>query len=94
MENRLDGNAAAGLLREIFALEMTTAQCTCASCGRVGSAGGLRLYGGAMGAVLRCAGCEAVVLCITSGPAGYVIELRGLVRIGRAEGDSELRASD
>ena len=30
---RLDGNAAGGLLNEIFPFEMTTAQATCAGCG-------------------------------------------------------------
>ena len=32
-EMKLDGNAIAGLLGEIFAVEMTTAHGTCASCG-------------------------------------------------------------
>lgn len=91
--SRLDGNAAAGLLREIFALEMTTAHCTCAECGAVWSVGALHLYGGGMGSVLRCASCEAVVLCIASGPAGYFIELRGLMRIRWAEGHSQVAPS-
>jgi len=62
---RLDGNGAAGVLREVFAVEMTTASCTCAACGRVSAVGGLLLYGGAMVTVLRCPSCEALVLCIT-----------------------------
>ena len=32
-ELMLDGNAVAGLLQEVFAVEMTTAVGTCASCG-------------------------------------------------------------
>ena len=32
-ELRLDGNAAAGLLAEVFAFEITAAELTCASCG-------------------------------------------------------------
>ncbi len=32
-ENRVDGNAAAGALGEIFSFEMTSAQTACASCG-------------------------------------------------------------
>jgi hypothetical protein len=32
----LDGNAIGGLLTEIFAAEMTSAQTTCAACGAVG----------------------------------------------------------
>ncbi len=78
---RLDGNAAAGVLREVFAVEMTTASCTCAACGRVSAVGGLLLYGGAMGTVLRCPGCGALVLCVTTAPAGQTIELRSIVRV-------------
>jgi hypothetical protein len=78
---RLDGNAAAGILHEIFAVEMTTASCTCAACSRVSAVGALLLYGGAMGSVLRCPSCEALVLCITSGPAGCFLELRGILHV-------------
>jgi len=78
---RLDGNGAAGVLQEIFAVEMTTASCTCEGCGRVSPVGALHLYGGAMGSVLRCPSCEALVLCITSGPRGHFIELRGVMRV-------------
>ena len=43
---RLDGNAAAGLLRELFAFEMTTALGTCANCGKTGSIGELHAVRG------------------------------------------------
>ena len=33
MENKLDGNAAAGILQEIFPFEMTLVQATCTGCG-------------------------------------------------------------
>lgn len=59
---RLDGNAAAGLLSEIFALDLTVAQATCGGCGSIDSIGALHLYGHQMGAVLRCASCERVVM--------------------------------
>jgi len=78
---RLDGNGAAGVLREVFAVEMTTASCIFAACGRVSAVGGLLLYGGAMVTVLRCPSCEALVLCITSVPSGHFIELRGIVHV-------------
>ena len=32
-EAKVDGNAIGGLLSEIFTMEMTTAESTCASCG-------------------------------------------------------------
>jgi hypothetical protein len=90
MENnntqRLDGNAAAGVLREIFAFEMTTALGTCGSCGKVGSVGELILYGGEIGTVLRCPACDHMLICITHTPEGYWIDLRGLqiLRIAQA----------
>ena len=58
----LDGNAAAGLLSEIFGRDVTTARTMCSTCGSAGSVGALQLYGHDMGAVLRCPSCEAVVL--------------------------------
>jgi len=54
---RLDGNAAAGMLEEIFTFEVTSAHCTCAGCGRTAPLGALLLYGGEMGIILRCPEC-------------------------------------
>ena len=79
----LDGNGAAGVLREVFAAEMTDSSCTCAGCGRSSAVGGLLLYGGAMGTVLRCPTCGAVVLRVTESPRRWTLEIRGLVRIAR-----------
>ena len=50
----LDGNAAAGLLQEIFVSDITSARIQCAACGSVAAVGALRLYAVQMGAVLRC----------------------------------------
>lgn len=63
-ELRLDGNAAAGPLREIFARDITGAMASCASCGHVGPMGAAHLYGGGLapGGVLRCERCEDVLL--------------------------------
>ena len=35
-DRRLDGNAVAGLLAEVFRLEMTLAHAVCAGCGQTG----------------------------------------------------------
>jgi Family of unknown function (DUF6510) len=79
---RLDGNAAAGLLQEVFAAEMTTAMCTCASCGADNVLGATHLYLQAPGAVLRCPSCTAVVMCVVRFPdGGLVVDLSGLRRI-------------
>ena len=61
-DTRLDGNAAAGLFSEVFTRDVTTAQATCAGCGRTASIGALHMYAQEMGAVLRCPGCQGVVM--------------------------------
>jgi hypothetical protein len=61
-ERTLDGNALGGLLDDVFAFEITTARCTCAGCGAVRDVGALRVYANAPGVVVRCPGCEDVVL--------------------------------
>ena len=59
---RLDGNAAAGILSEVFLPDLTTARTTCASCGAVRMLGALLAYAHGMGMVLRCPNCDGVLL--------------------------------
>ena len=82
----LDGNAAAGLLSEIFAVEVTTAAAVCAGCGRDSAVAALMLYGGPLGAVLRCPGCDLAMVRIAATPGGHRLDMRGvaLLRIARA----------
>jgi hypothetical protein len=74
---RLDGNAAAGLLQEVFAAEVTTAVGTCDGCGAVDAVGAVHLYSAA-GMVLRCPHCDAVLIKIVSAGERIWIDLRGL----------------
>jgi Family of unknown function (DUF6510) len=86
---RLDGNAAAGVLEEIFAFEVTSAQSTCAGCGRTAPLGALLLYGGQMGIILRCPACERVELRVArhGGLEGqYWIDMRGMTTLRIASG--------
>jgi hypothetical protein len=53
----LDGNAVAGLLQEVFAVEMTTAIGTCNGCGAAEAVGAIHVFRGA-GVVLRCPHCN------------------------------------
>jgi hypothetical protein len=79
---RLDGNAAAGLLSEIFAAEMTAAIETCAGCGASNVIAAAQLYMQAPGAVLRCPSCTAVLMCLVRFPDGsLVVDLSGIQRI-------------
>jgi hypothetical protein len=73
----LDGNAAAGLLQEIFAFEVTTANVTCAGCGAFAEVGEVMVYGSPMGAILRCAHCDTAVIRLTRTPRGLRLDMRG-----------------
>jgi Family of unknown function (DUF6510) len=73
----LDGNAVAGLLHEVFAVEMTASPTVCAHCGRRGAVGTLLAYTQAPGAVLRCPRCEQVVLRIVETPDALYVDARG-----------------
>lgn len=74
---RLDGNAAAGILREVFASEMTTAVGTCAACGADGAVGTAHVYVSA-GVVLRCPSCEAVLMRVVESKSRLWIDLTGV----------------
>ena len=77
----LDGNAAGGLLREIFAFDATAARTTCAGCAGMVPIGELRLYAIELGAILRCPSCDAAVLRIGRTPRGLWLDLRGAASI-------------
>ena len=62
-ELMLDGNAVAGLLQEVFAVEMTTAIATCDGCGAAEAIGATKVFRGA-GIVLRCPHCGHVLATI------------------------------
>ncbi|HUK70945.1 MAG TPA: DUF6510 family protein [Streptosporangiaceae bacterium] len=66
----LDGNALAGPLSEIFAVDLTVAAGRCANCGRTGPVAALHVYVRAPGLVGRCPGCDAVMLRLVRAPAG------------------------
>jgi hypothetical protein len=74
---RLDGNAAAGLLQEVFGTEVTVAHGTCDGCGAVDAVGALHLYRSA-GTVLRCPQCDNALILIVEGHERIWIDLRGL----------------
>jgi predicted RNA-binding Zn-ribbon protein involved in translation (DUF1610 family) len=59
----LDGNSVAGLLGEVFAVEMTTAMGTCSNCGATGPLGATHVYRGA-GIVMRCPRCGNILVTI------------------------------
>ncbi|BCB91473.1 DUF6510 family protein [Phytohabitans suffuscus] len=77
----LDGNALAGPLREIFAVDVTAATSRCAACGQAGALAGLHVYASAPGMVARCPSCEEVVLRMVRTPDAAWLDLRGAVAL-------------
>jgi hypothetical protein len=74
----LDGNAAAGLLQEIFGDEMTAHSARCAHCGRRSMIGALLAFGREMGTVLRCPHCLQVMLRAVERPDGILLDMQGM----------------
>jgi hypothetical protein len=77
-DQALDGNAAAGLLAELFSFDVTSAVAVCAGCGATQPIGKLIAYGLEMGAVLRCPGCDDVVLRVSRLEGARWIDMRGM----------------
>lgn len=75
---KVDGNAIAGLLREIFTMEMTSAESTCGGCGTVNAMGREDVYVNAPGVVVRCPSCHQVLMKIVHGRDRYWIDLSGV----------------
>jgi hypothetical protein len=74
-----DGNAAAGILDELFSAEMTASPTECAACGREGEIGSLLAFTQAPGLVLRCPSCESVMLRVVHATRSIYLDARGAV---------------
>ena len=78
-ELMLDANATAGLLHEIFGVEMTASPTECAHCGKEGEIGTLLAFTQGPGIVLRCSACEQVMIRIVQTPEAIHLDARGAV---------------
>lgn len=77
-ELKLDGNAIAGELFDLFGVEMTVATGICAGCGAVEQVARLDVYVRAPGIVARCPHCTAVLMRIVRGRERVWLDLRGV----------------
>jgi len=75
----LDGSAAAGELRDVFAVDVTAAAGQCAACGAIGALAQGHIYAFEPGIVVRCAACEHPLVRLVKGPGRIWLDLRGLV---------------
>jgi hypothetical protein len=73
----VDGNAVAGLLQEVFAVEITTAIGTCDACGATDAVGALHVFRGA-GIVMRCPHCDNPLVTIVDDGTRVFIGFSGV----------------
>jgi hypothetical protein len=77
-ELRLDGNAAAGALGEVFAFEATTAEYACRGCGGAGALGEAMVYEvRGLGTILRCPGCDNALIRLAHVRGRHLVDLGG-----------------
>jgi hypothetical protein len=76
----VDGNALAGELGDLF-VDVTVAVGICAHCGREAQLADTRVYLRAPGVVVRCRGCDEVLLTLVTAPHGRRLVLRGLAQL-------------
>ena len=78
-ELRLDGNAAAGALGEVFSFEVTTAEYTCEGCGSTGRIGAAMVYEvRGLGIIVRCPGCDNALIRLAHNRERHTVDLRGM----------------
>jgi len=70
---KVDGNAIAGPLAEVFGRDVTLAVATCAGCHESGVIARTMVYATAMGAVARCAHCELVLMVLGGRPGARML---------------------
>lgn len=88
-ELMLDANAAAGLLHEIFGVEMTASPTECAHCGNEGEIGTLLAFTHGPGIILRCSACEQVMIRIVKTRESILLDARGAVYLSLRQHMSE-----
>lgn len=78
---RLDGNAAGGMLMEIFGHDMTDYMSICGHCHDRNPIGRLLLYTHGMGSVMRCPSCGSVQMRVAEVGGAYAMDMPGVLRI-------------
>lgn len=74
----LDGNAAAGELSRIFAVDITSAEGKCANCGAKRHFAEAHVYMDCPGLVARCAVCGHVLLRLVNARDRVFLDLSGV----------------
>ena len=78
MENKLDGNAAGGILQAIFPFDMTLVQVTCTGCGATDVIGATAVYMHGMGTIVRCPVCDTALIRVAQTKGRTFLDMRGV----------------
>ncbi|KAB1905129.1 DUF6510 family protein [Micromonospora sp. AMSO31t] len=73
----LDGNMLDGPMRELFAVDLSSAMGRCDHCGMTGPVAGLHVYSHAPGLIGRCPACTEVMVRLVRAPDRAWLDLRG-----------------
>ena len=75
---RLDGNAAGGVLGEVFSFELTMAEFACGGCGRTGRLGEAMVYEVRnLDTIIRCPGCDNPLIRLAHNRGRHLVDFRG-----------------
>jgi Family of unknown function (DUF6510) len=74
----LDGNAAAGELSRIFAMDVTMAEGKCARCGTIKRFAEAHVYMQCPGVVARCVVCEHALLRLVNVRQRVLLDVSGM----------------
>jgi Family of unknown function (DUF6510) len=77
----IDGNGAAGLFGDVFAVDIASAVVTCGGCGRVGVFADHHVYTHCPGVVVRCPSCDQVAARMVRTPTDVWLDFRGSVSL-------------
>lgn len=73
----VDGDALAGPLSELFAVDVTGAAGNCAGCGLSSTVASMPVYDRAPGVVARCPGCDSVIMRLVRSSDAAWLDLTG-----------------
>jgi hypothetical protein len=92
--SHLDGNAAAGELNTIFAIDITGAEAQCAQCGTTRHFAENRWYVKCPGIVARCSECGHILLRLVNTGERLLLDCRGMGYLAFGRTETEIRGDN
>ncbi|AYJ47018.1 DUF6510 family protein [Rhodococcus sp. P1Y] len=77
----VDGNALAGVFAATLGIDITVATGRCRGCGNTSELARTHAFITAMGAVMRCSECQAVLAVVVENPGSALVNMSGLAYI-------------